>query len=123
MARAAKEIQSKTRSIQRIRQEQKQEVEQLTAYGGVLAGNVGAAFVDSKYGDGEEPAETMGMPRNALIGLAGIAYGIMAPKRAPLKTAVGFTGAGFTGAALYRYAFDKLEEKEAEKAAQEAESA
>lgn len=118
LARAANKIQSQNKTITKLKSHEG--VSSAVNYGSVLAGNVGGAFVDSKYGDGESPAETMGLPRNALIGLAGVAYGLAAPKRAPLRNVVGMVGIGFLGAATYRYAFDKLEEREAEKAAKEA---
>lgn len=120
LARAAKEIQSKNKTIAKFREDHKESVSQTMHYGAVLAGNGGAAFIDSKYGDGESVPETMGLPRNAVIGLAGVAYGLAAPKNAPLKSTIGFAGVGFLGAALYRYSFDKLEEREAKKAAEEA---
>lgn len=116
LQKAAKEIQSKNKTIARLKESETAHTGM--NYGCVVAGSAGAAVVDSKYGDGEKPAETLGVPRNALIGLGGVAYGLLAPKRAPLRKEIGFTGIGFVAGASYRFIFDKMEEREAEKAAQ-----
>lgn len=111
MARAAREIQAKNRTLANYRTNKRKESEQLLSYGGILGGGVAAAFVDSKWGDGDEPAELAGLPSNAVIGLAALAYGVLGPRSAPAKSLVGYTGAGMASAALYRYAFEKLEER------------
>ncbi len=116
MARAAKKIQSQNQSLARIRKESAAETATYINYASAMAGSVGAAAIDSKWGDGEEPAEMVGVPTNALVGVGAMVLSVLAPKTMPGKGVVGFAGVGMAGAALYRYSFDKLEEREVRKA-------
>lgn len=120
MAKAAKKINSTNAALARVRSEKRAEIQVMVSYGSAFAGAGAAAMIDSKWGDGEEPAELAGMPTNAVAAAAGLTAAFLAPSNMPGRNVIGFGALGMGNAAFYRYLFDKLEEREAEKAAKEA---
>ncbi len=119
MARAAKEIQKKNAALARVRAAKRDELKTATQMASSFVGAAGAALIDSKYGDGQKPAELAGVPTNSLAASAGLAVAFLAPKSMPGRDVIGFAAVGMGNAALYRFVFEKLEEREAEKALKE----
>lgn len=120
MAKAAKKISSTNAALARVRSEKRSEIQTIVSYGSAFAGAGAAALIDSKYGDGEKPAEVVGMPTNAVGAVVGLTAAFLAPSNMPGRNVIGFGALGMGNAAFYRFLFDKLEEREAEKAAKEA---
>lgn len=120
LAKAADKINSTNAALARVRHDKKAEIQTIVSYGSAFAGAGAAALIDSKYGDGEDPAELAGMPTNAVLAIGGLTAAFLAPKNMPGRNVIGFGALGMGNAAFYRFLFDKMELREAEKAAEEA---
>jgi hypothetical protein len=94
---------------------EKLDTERMMTSGGALAGALGAAFIDKKWGEDEEggevliePAKVKGVPVNLAVGVAGVVAAV-AWKGMPLRSLLGGACLGQACAGVYRLGYDNME--------------
>ena len=114
LARAGQKIASQQASNRRSLAVRKAREADLIGKGSAVGGSLAAAYIDSEYADEQsgEPPEKFGVPVSGAVGL-GLAVVSCLPKGQPgmARTAVGGLGVGMVCASVYRFAYDKLEDK------------
>lgn len=111
MRRAAKELENKNNQIKRARLANKDKETALVGGLSTVGGAAAAAWIDSKYGDGNR-AEIKGIPTNAAVGAGLLTVAMIGGPKLPGSAILGHAGLGMVSAVTYSMLLEKFEEGE-----------
>ncbi len=107
LAKLTQALKAKVDAGKRVREAHKAEEAILFTGLGQVGGAVGAGFLDAKFGKDGKPHEVMGVPTNAVVGLA-VAIPALLIKKFPARAAVAAGGLSQASSAAYRYIIDNV---------------